>query len=90
MVQFVEKVVEEFPIYETITIRCRFCEIELANFEDVCSIKKYWEIHGLDMNWNAKFKIKNKNIICKCARMIGISIENSIYLLDKKSVKTTY
>lgn len=38
MVQFVEKVVKEFQIYETISICCRFCEVELANFEDARSI----------------------------------------------------
>lgn len=90
MVQLKEGLVEEFETFKTITICCKFCEQNLADFQDVQSIKGYWKIDLMDLDYKAKFKIRNKYIICRCTETIGVSIGNSTYHLNKKFTKLIY
>lgn len=91
MVQLIEKSVIEFETIKIVRIHCKFCKQELANLEDVKSIKKRWKIKATRMSWEANFKIQSKYIICRCAEILGvISFQRDIYLLNKKSIEITY
>lgn len=90
MVQLIEKLIKEHQTFKNIDICCGYCEQILVDFVYAKSTKKYWEIDSNDIDWDVKFKIKSKYIICECAEIVGIVYHNHIYHLNKKAVKIIY
>lgn len=80
----------EYERIKKIKVHCKYCNRELAEFDNIKVTSKNWKLKEIDIDWDVEYTIKSKKVFWKCANIFATVVQYGIFHINKKVIKLKY